>query len=752
VTDAGANCVHLFSTGGRWLRSTGWKGAAAGQFDEPAAVASLAGGTSFVLEKANHRVQVLDDTLGVVGEFGKADLAAPLDVAAEGNTVCVVNTGLGRIELYRWNGRRASKVRSFGYGGGEGRGIAMRDGRIYLSVVNEVRCYDTTGTLLHALTGRAIDFVLPQGIVPTPKGVSVADFFGGRIFETTADLLDPTPAVLADSSKTVIAWTSVATAAGAVTIGETGEQTTEKLFGTNHRLELPAGTPGSVRHARVTPTIRTVPPRSAPSRSYPLPPLTPRGRHWYSRLPMLALIFANVTDTPRAGAPPQPLLADSEITRIRRQLTDAVRFYWVHSGMRLFLDLETLVIHEPLRRSDLYGAEWWYPPKDSVLASYLRLNGKRLADYSGLLYLTCTQGYDTVSRSWVLAGKGGAFTNGVGTGKGYGISWWDVTRANHNAGNNWLMVHEFNHQLDDIFMVSGYPEYWFNHISPTIGTAGPFGEHFDANRYILRMVPPAEWSDLRTTTLEEASDRDHDGIPDNAPLLPLDELRLGSDSTTSDTDGDGVADADELAFSNWIVEGWGESAGTPLLPNLRSADADGDGLSDSIDPIPCSRLKTEARRSTTTILGSLTDARAQAELAVRWASDTLAFSLAMKEPRAVKIMIDLGNDGWFSGSDNILITSAPEAPATAKLQLFDGSSAAEWPHMNDTLARHVPCTASWTTRDGVTTCRLSVSGLALEGRTLGILAGLLVPFDSAGNKRYVDFFEPNRFFPLTLKP
>ena len=43
-------------------------------------------------------------------------------------------------------------------------------------------------------------------------------------------------------------------------------------------------------------------------------------------------------------------------------------------------------------------------------------------------------------------------------------------------------------------------------------------------------------------------------------------------------------------------------------------------------------------------------------------------------------------------------------------------------------------------------------GLALtEDESLGLLIGFLSPFDADGNKRYVDLFEPNRFFNTHLK-
>ena len=435
-----------------------------------------------------------------------------------------------------------------------------------------------------------------------------------------------------------------------------------------------------------------------------------------------------------------------------------MRFYWIHSGMRLFLDLTIFEVSDTVKRSDLYGEEWWYPPRDSMVEHYLAVNGKSTHDYSGILYLTCTQAYDSARARYVLAGKGGAFTNGVGTGKGYGISWWDVTQANHNAGNNWLMVHEFNHQLDDIFTASGYREYWFNHISPTIGTAAKFGEHFDANRYIIRMVPRDEWLDLRYTTIETARDKDEDGIPDSAPSLPLDEVRLGSDSTKQDTDADGVSDFDELAFSNWIGEGWGETAGDQVrLPNLNSRDTDLDGLPDNIDPLPCVPIHSQIPMRVPTSIGEVHHRACNGTIRSWWDADSLYFVFDVDRDLPVKLMLDAQDNGWFVGRDNFLMTLTPRGDSlTVQAQIFNATDPGKWPYIDDALTNELHFSASMSHRDTGITFRVAIrqnSALGLnlgEHAVIGALVGFLCPIDTEGSKRYVDLFEPNRFFDISL--
>jgi hypothetical protein len=464
------------------------------------------------------------------------------------------------------------------------------------------------------------------------------------------------------------------------------------------------------------------------------------------------------TANARSTVSPQPLLDEREIERIKRQISDAARFYWIHSGMRLFLDIDYIIVRDSLQRQELYGGEWWYPPRDSMLEHILTVNGRSIGDFSGILYLTCTQAYDTAMRAYVLAGKGGAFTNGVGTGKGYGISWWDVTGANHNAGNNWLMVHEFNHQLDDIFTASGYPEYWFNHISPTIGTAAKFGEHFDANRCIIRMVPGEEWLDLRYTKLQSARDADEDGIPDNDSTLPLDEARLGSDSTRSDTDGDGVGDFDELAFSNWIREGWGETmSANTMMPNLHDRDTDHDGIPDGEDPIPCSALTSAIQFGKPTRIGKLQDGRFSGVVESWWDEDSLYFLMALDRSVPVKVMVDGHDDGWFTGRENILFTLTPDGDSlVTKAQVFNATDPAKWPFMDDELPGKLHFNVRLSRNSTGYELRIALrqdrsAGFSIHDHsTTGVLIGFLLPSDDAGNKRYVDLFEPNRFIELTF--
>ncbi len=777
VADKSTNQIHRISLRGRWLSASGGTGTDPGRFDDPAAIAVSPRHELFVVDRGNRRIQVLDRSGKFISQFGKDILSLPADIALDGDRVYVLNAGRSRIERYRWDGKLAHWEKSISYGGGEGRGLAVVRGRCYLAAVNKVAEYDTSGKFLREFLGRSADFIHPQSLVADPSAgtMYIADYFRGRIIGTPLSLADPQPQIsdITEHSATV-SWDSPVREAGRIVLTagkDTIRTVNARTSGTHHTATLSSLTPNTSYRIQFTPHVRSIPAARSLSRWYPFTTSAGPRVKQFARIPMVAMIFTNVHDTAgnRTAPYPQPPLPDSEVSRIKAQLEDGVRFYWVHSGMRLFLDLHTLVITDSVGRNDLFGPESWYPPRDSMIAGTLAAHGMRPGDVTSILYLSCTQRYDTSLHHYVLAGKGGAFTNGVGTGKGYGISWWDVTRANHNAGNNWLMVHEFNHQLDDIFMVSGYPEYWFNHISPTIGTAGPFGEHFDANAYIIHMVPPQEWLDLRYTIRGIARDADEDGIPDNDPSLPLDEVRLGSDSTSRDSDHDGVPDFDELEFSNWITEGWGETAPESYsLPNLHSADADEDGIPDGKDSAPCSNARTVVAHvdplhpvEPLPILALVHDGKINATVRAGWTEDSLLLEIETDRRVPLKIMLDGNGDGWFLGSDNLLFTiPVPEygTPPRITTQLFNGTDPYRWPFMDDSLGRTIGYSfSSFNVPRTPYHIRLAVARsqrLALEwvkGNRVGLNVGFLCPFDADGSQRYVDMYEPNRLLGLTLQ-
>jgi hypothetical protein len=769
VADSGSNRIHVLSrASGKILLTAGGEGTSNGQFRQPVALISDRRGLIYVVDRRNNRVQIFDGRLRPLKSFGSDRLRLPSDIAVGDSAVYVLNAGLCQIEEYMVAGTSPVWKRSLSYGGGMAGGIALSGGCIYVSVVQEVRRYDPEFTSYVSFSARASGFMAPRKVVPIAGNrLYIADCLYGRLIVSDTSLREPTPVITQDNRGTHVTMDLQPGETGSLLLDSTVlPMQSRSAVATRYEASLPPSS--TTRHLSTSPVLRTIPQVRRFSKPLPVPPDRVSGRSPYARMPIVALLFANVIGSGASGTTTEHRaeLPSSEIDRVRAQIADGVRFYWIHSGFRLYLDVDVVEVRDPVMRSEVYGSEWWYPPRESTLSACLHANGRDIRSYAGALYLTFSQLYDSTAGDFQLSGKGGGFTSGVGTGKGYGISWWDVTRDRHNAGNNWLMVHEFNHQLDDIFSASGYPEYWFNHISPTIGTAARFGEHFDANAYILHIVPRDEWLDLKFTTLHTSGDADDDGIPDSDSSLPLDEKRLGSDPRLPDTDGDGLPDLDEVLRSNWIIEGWGETAGKQVfLPDLTTRDTDNDGIPDGVDPVPCADISPNIHRSDSKeaadhdhVLGLIRNGSNDATLRAFWTPQELSFRITLRKPVPLKLMIDGNDDGWFLGRDNILLTLTPkeDTAINQKVQLFNATDPDQWPVMDTRLADSLRV-MSGIERSGdsilitVKIGRSVTCGIDLtDNEQLGLLFGVQsVP--SLPGSRFTTLFEPNRFFTVHLK-
>lgn len=369
--------------------------------------------------------------------------------------------------------------------------------------------------------------------------------------------------------------------------------------------------------------------------------------------------------------------------------------------------------------------------------------------------------------SWLAVG--GGFTMGINPMDNLpGISWWRATPANASSGNDWLVTHEFHHQLDAMFAESGHVEYPFNHFSPQ-EYSGPFGEHYDGNAYILRQLSPADWFLLRWGEPLVFDDLDGDGIPDNAPQLPTDEKRLGSSPLKRDTDNDGLADLEEVLLSNWVIHGTGEDWGAPVhLPDLTKVDTDGDGLGDKDDPYPLYAFDPTVHRHSPTIdavinqdewsyFYSIRGETGQGEFFFGWDDDYL-YGAARIEPAAVfHLQLDANVDGWFEGRDNLIFRFTPAGSTgeiTVDVSVFVCDAQPErYPYMDKELYPIEGIRLRSNQVDSGYVIEYAIPkneelGLSLvAGERIGINAGCY--FDETLDRR-VTMFEPNRITIFSL--
>ncbi|MFQ6092829.1 MAG: hypothetical protein ACE5OR_09130 [bacterium] len=750
---------------------------------EPIALDGDAGGNFFILDRARSRLEILDPQGALIASVDSLSLGGhildhPVDLALEDDKVYVANEGTDKISLFAWDpDRRDIRFeRSITYGHGVIQKIELTEKGIYASISDEVRLFDRQGNRLGTFRGEVAGGMLPWAVEVDSEGdVYIADFMNSRIIITDPELSEPQISItFLQPTRAVVEWETPRSIAFKLRVNRGTSifaELTETGFLRRHRFKISDLSPSTVYSVRIEPTFKLIPEMREYSRPiyFVTPPEPQKTQFW--RLPVAVLVYANVVDTSKQQTewPPMLALSEEEIERIRKEIEDGIKFYWMNSHMKFFLDATYIVVEDHLRRADIFGDDPYYWPIHDRTVQTLEQAGHALKDFPSVVIIGCLRSYDTDKKEWLFEGRGGGFTQGIGN-QEYGLSWWKATHRNHNAGNDWLFVHEFHHQVDALFRASGYPEYWFNHIAPVIGTAADFGEHFDANAHILREWPVPKWFVLKWGQIDFANDTDEDGIPDDDPRLPMDEKRLASSPKNTDTDGDGLSDLEELNLSNWIINGWGETyGGQQYFPRLTERDSDGDGLDDPEDPYPQYAMTPEIHYATPRVDGTIQDdeyplfinfqdPRVRAKVYASWNEEYLSLAYELERKVPLKIMVDANGDGWFFGRNNyrLYLEPADTGGYGLKVEIVNSAEPRRWPFDDRSIIASEDILLKTDRKESIFVAEVGIpkngyTGLDLvEGEVVGFDLGFKVAMDERDHERYVTPFEPNRFFDVRL--
>lgn len=754
VLDAAAQRLHRFDAQGSWQATGG------PQLQEPSDVAAWPDGTLAVSDPGAGTVVFYDAALTHLGRLDGYDDVEPGNVAAAPGLLAFADRDAGTVHLLRGSGTDWQPAASFALPPGAARGLALAGDALFVAHNDGILRYDLEGRQTAALPLDVLGGAYPQRLAVDGADLYVADYFGDRVIVTDTALTSPRLTHTFEGDELRLQWQSGSAAPGRVEVRVDEELWAEDAGDaatTAHAFTFDGVQPATLYRVRYGPLLRAIPQRDDLAGEAVLMSPPPEGKTAYVNLESAVILFANVVDEEKAGEWPEPPpLPQAELDRIVDQIQDGRRFFWMNSGMRLNLDMDFFVVDRPLTRGEVFEDNAYYAPRQDRTAGALAEHGADLDDYESIYYVAVVRDYDPATQTWDVRGPGGAFTQGFGWNGRYGRSWWEATRADHPAGNNWLVVHEFHHQLDEFFMLSGYPEYWFNHFSPHIGTSADFGEHFDGNAYLAREWPADRWFDLDFGALALADDADMDGIPDDAPSLPMDEARLGSSPDRVDTDGDGLTDLEEVALSNWIVHAWGQTYAEPAhLPDPADPDTDGDGQPDGSDPYPLTAVTplVSPAASGFGLVGATADPRAPHRVEAAWSPDSLLLRVEVPEGRPVRLLLDANADGWFAGRDNVEFRLTTGDTVTADVNVFHAGRPDRWATMDRDLAESVDYT--WRRLDDGTyqlaVARMPRLGLELaSGETIGLNLGVALPGFGKGRERYLTIHEPNRFLDVVL--
>jgi hypothetical protein len=435
---------------------------------------------------------------------------------------------------------------------------------------------------------------------------------------------------------------------------------------------------------RTSPPLRSIPPGSARSLEHRVStPPARAGMMAYNRLQVLLMVYRTISyrDVYPAsefpGVPEGRSLSNAELDYLKQGVLFNEEFAFRNSACKLFLDFDVYVVEDTLWLSDLGEKDpYWLPPNRRVARDFkvaARAMGKTPEEYAGVVVPYAWLNYPPRRKSALSdtsRGEKVSIRQAYGGGT-YGVpAPWEFSSVGYTGNpfqdafsrQDWLILHEFHHQLDALLETSGHPEY--HHADRPWEMPGRFGEDFDFNAQIMRNAPPEWWDHLRFGTYEEAADGDLDGIPDEAPGLPLDEKRLGGNPLERDTDGDGLEDLAELM------------AGTSRGSDLSLADTDGDGLADGVDPEPLYPFAPLFQHTSGPELGvehAFGTIQADGDTArfrCGWDSSALIVSCEAGTPLNLLLQIDADADGWFHGFDNLQIRVAFDGDSTSVLDYY----------------------------------------------------------------------------------
>lgn len=344
----------------------------------------------------------------------------------------------------------------------------------------------------------------------------------------------------------------------------------------------------------------------------------PEGGVEIGRLPLLVALYVDTFD--REGG-------SGEAERIVESLEQARAFMYRHSRGRLVLDMNYVAVRgrtPPTTGPSMAGIERDLHDlgvRDDEFGAVFAVSNDLVGSHGNFVLL---------GRSGGAMGRGpGVPTPGAALGPDPGVAY--------------AFVHELWHVLAGRIAAaagaSGVPS---GDLAQDLrfGPLGSFrdrpfdvGEAWDAHAALLAGMD--FWSQVPRPfrRLLEIQDTDGDGLADEDPRLPFDELRLGTSPTAADSDGDGLDDMEELAA--------GLYAGT----HPQRADSDGDGVPDGADPWPLSDFRGAIPHGSVPAplaQGPLVDLPT-IRLAACWDADALVLEIVT--PFAADAFLDLDGSG-----------------------------------------------------------------------------------------------------------
>jgi hypothetical protein len=386
-------------------------------------------------------------------------------------------------------------------------------------------------------------------------------------------------------------------------------------------------------------------------REYAVSTEAPKGFKTIIRLPVKVLLMTNVLNVESAHdasgmlTSPPPKMSQAMLDRVKEEFRRQSLFYWVNSGMRLWIDFHIQVDDrwerwgpEPKNVADVYqgwpacrsyaGVDFAAPGGGgfTILDTQnpLKTNNDPVYEekpYADQVEVAFPQRWSPKTHKWTYYGSGGgtlgveSFPQGV------------PGRSQFLGGSDtgWLATHEFHHQLESLgqFSLSFREDDRITFCHPdfrrrvqksdgtwdeiTWSSANVSGDHYDCIQASDRQLSDAQWLRFYFGDTLVVQDKDEDGFPDDDARLPLDEKRFGSDPNNPKTDGE-MGDLQKVMLSTWAPAPLQYTFTKPGLqcrmPNPHRVDSAGDGIPDSQKAYPLYPWKPFVWPMTATVDGN----------------------------------------------------------------------------------------------------------------------------------------------------
>ncbi|MCX6135651.1 MAG: hypothetical protein NTU47_17730 [Ignavibacteriales bacterium] len=534
--------------------------------------------------------------------------------------------------------------------------------------------FNSSGHLENTIDAAVIGgFKAPRGIAVFGRNTLVVADYDKLVFLNDDPPAQPSAITDRNLGSCQISWTTNLSGPAWLDVARDGEswRTDAAVNDHNQRsVSLSKLSPLSRYSYRFGPALKTVPGKYSSSKQFRFstPPADPRMTS-LTRLPVMCIVYRTISYRDKypqihfPGVPAGRTLDSADMEYLRQATAFNSEFYFRNSGCKVVLDFDMYVVEDTLWLHEVGDTDpYWLSPNERVTHDFekaARFYGKNPDDYCGLVCPYAWFNYpsrrasalrDSTRKDTVVIRQAvGGGTYGVPAPWKYGktAGYTSNPFQDRFSRQDWLITHEFHHQIDALMEMSGFPEYY--HADQPWKMPGRFGEDFDFNAKIIRNADRTCWLTLKFGKLYATLDADRDGVPDDDRTLPFDEKRLGSDPASSDSDDDGLSDLEEVMM------------GSSRSSSLTKKDTDSDGILDKVDPEPLYPMNPAIQRikSVTELescpFGAIHTSLMDAQFYLAWTDSALYLSALTAQPANLLVQIDANNDGWFHGFDNFQI-------------------------------------------------------------------------------------------------